>query len=428
MIDWYNKYFTFDQEISQNRIKEINKNQTISWSVRICSARKQEARFVYPKPTNLINSIMTNIGNSPLASSMQLLTVSNKATKPQDGFVFRPMTGVDKDGETIRVMDMETELRNNYFVLFFFSMDFKVDSSEVLSFKEHLEEFTKNHCEIVGVTSDSSLAVKRWISKDVSRGGFGGPVGFPILTDNDLSLSMSLGVARDCGSPARATFIIDWTGRVRYMMVHRSDIGRSVKEILRLVQAFRHSDLTGEALASGWIPGGEVIPTDFTKKVEYFINKFGHGNNEETKDEKSKEEDVTQVSTIEEEAEKVSTKSENKASNSTNSKATLADVHKSPDVEDGKVSVDSFKSAVISPDEAAESKSPLKAAGSKTPSPSAASVKSAVKSPGADAKSEAKSPLKPDESRTPSADSIKSAVKSPGADATYDVKPYDTRF
>jgi hypothetical protein len=29
----------------------------------------------------------------------------------------------------------------------------------------------------VGVASDSSLAVKRWISKDVSCGGFGGPVG-----------------------------------------------------------------------------------------------------------------------------------------------------------------------------------------------------------------------------------------------------------
>ena len=377
---------------------------------------------------NLINSIMTNIGNSPLASSMQLLTVSNKATKPQDGFLFRPMSGVDKDGETIRVVDMENELRNNYFVLFFFSMDFKVDSSEALSFKEHLEEFTKNHCEIVGVTSDSSLAVKRWISKDVSRGGFGGPVGFPILTDNDLSLSMSLGVARDCGSPARATFIIDWTGRVRYMMVHRSDIGRSVKEILRLTQAFRHSDLTGEALASGWIPGGEVIPTDFSQKVEYFINKFGHGNKGENKDEKSQEQDVTQDSKVEEEAEKVSTKSENKASNSnnsTNSKGALADVNKSPDLEDVKDSEESFKSAVKSPEEAAESKSeaksPLKTAGTKTPS--TASVKSAVTSPGADASSVAKSPLRADKSKTPSADSVKLAVKSPGgAEATSAAK------
>ena len=80
-------------------------------------------------------------------------------------------------------------------------------------------------------------------------------MGFSILTDKDLSLSMSMGVARDCRAPARATFAIDWTGTVRYMMVHRSDIGRSVKEILRLVQALRHFDLTGEALAFGWIPG-----------------------------------------------------------------------------------------------------------------------------------------------------------------------------
>ena len=191
---------------------------------------------------------MANIVNSPLASSMQLLTVSNKITKPQDGFVFCPMSGVDKDGEAIRVVDMETEFKNNYFVLFFFPMDFKVGSSKVLSFKEHLQEFTKNHCEIVGVTSDSPLAVKRWISKDVSHGGFGGPVGFSILTDKDLSLFMSMGVARECGAPVRATFIIDWTGTVRYLMVHRSDIGRSVKKILRLLQAFRHSDLTEEAL------------------------------------------------------------------------------------------------------------------------------------------------------------------------------------
>ena len=88
---------------------------------------------------------------------------------------------------------------------------------------------------------------------------------------------MNLGVAMDCGMPPRATFIINLTGVIWYMLVYRSDIGRSVKDILRLSQAFRHSDLTGKALASGWTPGGEVIPTDFTEKVKYFIEKFGQG-------------------------------------------------------------------------------------------------------------------------------------------------------
>ena len=86
---------------------------------------------------------MAETVNSPLSSSVQLLTVSNKITKPQDEIVFRQMSGVDKDGENIRVVDMETDFKNNYFVLFFFPMDFKVDSSKVLSFNEHLEEFTK---------------------------------------------------------------------------------------------------------------------------------------------------------------------------------------------------------------------------------------------------------------------------------------------
>jgi peroxiredoxin (alkyl hydroperoxide reductase subunit C) len=141
---------------------------------------------------------------------------------------------------------METEFKNNYFVLFFFPMDFKVDSSEALSFKEHLEEFTKNHYEIVEVTSDRPLAFKGWISKNVSRGGFGGPVGHLHLDrQGPLPLHEHVRVQGLSGAPARATFIIDWTGTVRYMMVHWSDISRSVKEILRLVQAFRHSDLTG---------------------------------------------------------------------------------------------------------------------------------------------------------------------------------------
>ena len=52
--------------------------------------------------------------------------------------------------------------------------------------------------QLVGVTADSPLAVKRWITKSVSDGGFGGVTGFPILTDKDLSLSSSLCVARYC--------------------------------------------------------------------------------------------------------------------------------------------------------------------------------------------------------------------------------------
>ena len=78
----------------------------------------------------------------------------------------------------------------------------------------------------------------------MSDGGFGSAPGFPILTDRDLSFSASLGIARcfdlffltliraavlelrECGVPARATFIVDMSGTLRYMAAHRTDIPR----------------------------------------------------------------------------------------------------------------------------------------------------------------------------------------------------------
>ena len=36
----------------------------------------------------------------------------------------------------------------------------------------------------------------------------------------------NMSLYREFGSPARATLIVDWSGRVRYMAAHRTDITR----------------------------------------------------------------------------------------------------------------------------------------------------------------------------------------------------------
>ena len=96
----------------------------------------------------------------------------------------------------------------------------------------------------------------------MSEGGFGSAPGFPILSDRDLSFSASLGVARcfnlpkqwtsffflmlikvtvfnlrECGVPARATFIVDLSGTLRYMAAHRTDIPRSYMLALLSLQS-----------------------------------------------------------------------------------------------------------------------------------------------------------------------------------------------
>jgi len=220
---------------------------------------------------------MSHFKEMPYLSGLHLLTLDNRVSVPQDIFTFTNMVGIDSDGETVRMFNLKTELEGKYFVFIFLPMDLAVDSEEVLSFKASLESFEAEGCQVFGLTADSPLVTSRWIRKRVSEGGFGSAPGFPILSDRDLSFSASLGVARECGSPARATFIVDLSGTLRYMAAHRTDIPRNVTEILRLVQAFRHSDLTGHALPSDWAPGGEVVPTDFTQKVAYFLKKYGEG-------------------------------------------------------------------------------------------------------------------------------------------------------
>ena len=134
---------------------------------------------------------------------------------PQKDFPFaaRPtMLGLDADGETIRTFNLAEECKEMYFVLCFFTMDFKADNSEVLKLNAAMKDFEENNTRVYGVTQDSPYVSRHWTRKPLSRGGFGSKLNFPMLTDKDLYLSNLMGVSRPSGLPCRSTFIIDWQG------------------------------------------------------------------------------------------------------------------------------------------------------------------------------------------------------------------------
>ena len=57
----------------------------------------------------------------------------------------------------------DTSFEKNYVVLFLFPIDRSVDYSELMAFKGNLEVFSKNDCQVVGVTSDSVITIENWI-------------------------------------------------------------------------------------------------------------------------------------------------------------------------------------------------------------------------------------------------------------------------
>jgi peroxiredoxin 1 len=57
---------------------------------------------------------------------------------------------------------------------------------------------------------------------------------------------------------------------VRSVAINDLPVGRSVDEVLRIVQAFQHHDKHGDVCPAGWKPGAATMTADPKKSQEYF--------------------------------------------------------------------------------------------------------------------------------------------------------------
>ena len=111
--------------------------------------------------------------------------------------------GVQDDGQTIPRFNIQDHAKGAYLVLFFFPFGLKEDSEEVLKFAKVLKDLKE--CKVVGVTSKTPGVFMGWIRilKDHESN-------LKVLeSDKDLASSISMGVARGCGAPARSAFVVD---------------------------------------------------------------------------------------------------------------------------------------------------------------------------------------------------------------------------
>ena len=96
----------------------------------------------------------------------------------------------------------------------------------------------------------------------------------PIISDYTKDLARDYQVLLDDGADAgvslRGTFIIDGNGTLRHMSVNDLPVGRNVDEVLRLVEAFKHTDTHGEVCPAGWKPGARSMTPDPEKAQKFF--------------------------------------------------------------------------------------------------------------------------------------------------------------
>jgi len=182
------------------------------------------------------------------ATATENTTQIAKVGQPAPDFNMPSTKNIDTLGENVKLADY----KGKWLILLFYPLDFTfVCPTELIHFSDRLDELNGVGAEVLAVSTDSVHSHRAWLKTPVDKGGIEG-VKYPIASDVAGKLSRKFNILVDEANIAlRGLFIIDPEGVLQYSVVHSLNIGRSVDEVLRVLQGLQ----TGGLCAADWKPG-----------------------------------------------------------------------------------------------------------------------------------------------------------------------------
>ncbi|NBO23629.1 MAG: peroxiredoxin [Chlamydiae bacterium] len=156
-------------------------------------------------------------------------------------------------------------------VLFFYPLDFTfVCPTELHAFQEQLPEFEKRNTKIIGCSVDSHFSHKIWLGMPKKQGGIQG-IQYPIISDLNKGIARSFGVLNEEeGIAFRGIFVLDAEGLVRHQLVNDLFIGRSVDEVLRVIDAIDFHEKHGNVCPANWNAEKKGLQATHEGVISYF--------------------------------------------------------------------------------------------------------------------------------------------------------------
>ncbi len=151
--------------------------------------------------------------------------------------------------------------RGRWLVLFSHPADFTpVCTTEFMALAKEAAAFEARDCALMALSVDSLFSHFAWLR--MIRDRFGVEVRFPIVEDPTLVIGRAFGMVsvQDSDSATvRTTFFIDPKGVIRAMTCYPANLGRSIPEMLRIVDGLQAIDAKGGLAPANWQQGEALL-------------------------------------------------------------------------------------------------------------------------------------------------------------------------
>jgi len=158
-----------------------------------------------------------------------------------------------------------------YVILIFYPANFtSLSSTELIRLSDRISEFRKLSTQILAISVDSPFSHLHYLLSKRSQGGLG-QLNYPLISDLNQTITNKYKLLSNDGLAFPGVFLIDKEGIIQYYTVNNLLCGRSVNELLRILQSIQYVKKNpGQACPVDWTYGDKTLHSHPLKSKVYF--------------------------------------------------------------------------------------------------------------------------------------------------------------
>lgn len=165
---------------------------------------------------------------------------------------------------------------DKYKILIFYPSDFSfVCPTELFAFQDKKDEFEKRNTVLLGISVDQKYSHLAWLKQPRDKGGIQG-ITYPLVADVTKQISKDYGILDEANGVAlRGVYILDKENKIQHVSINNLKVGRSIEEVLRVLDAIQKTEGMGDVCPANWHNGQETIKPS-QQDLEKYLEKENH--------------------------------------------------------------------------------------------------------------------------------------------------------